>query len=165
MRRDQLVAWIERGLGLVVAPCMFAMMSLMFVDVVARKLLGSSVPGGVELIELLMLGVVFAGLPIVSLKGEHIVLDLLDHLLPARLRRLQERIANLASALLLAGAGVLVLERAGRTLEYGDVTPALAIGLGRFHVAIGVLLFVTAAVHLLLLAAPGAAQDEAQAPR
>lgn len=165
MRREQIVAWIERALGRVVAACMFAMMSLMFVDVVARKLLGTSVPGGVELIELLMLGVVFAGLPIVSLKGEHIVLDLLDHLLPARLRRLQERIANLASALLLAGAGVLVLERAGRTLEYGDVTPALAIGLGRFHVAIGVLLFVTAAVHLLLLAAPAAPPDATEAPR
>lgn len=114
MQHQRLMAWIERMFGCMVAACMLAMTGLMFVDVVARKLLNTSVPGGVDLIELLMLGVVFAGLPVASLKGEHIVLDMLNALLPA----------------------------------------ALAIGLGRLQVVIGVLLFVAAAAHLLLLLAP-----------
>lgn len=154
MQHQRLMAWIERMFGCMVAACMLAMTGLMFVDVVARKLLNTSVPGGVELIELLMLGVVFAGLPVASLKGEHIVLDMLDALLPAPLARLQSLLAHAVCTLALAGAGYLVLQRAQRTIAYGDVTPALAIGLGRFQVVIGVLLFVAAAAHLLLLLAP-----------
>ncbi len=153
MQHRALVAWIERALGFVVALCMFAMMLLMFVDVAARKLVGTSVPGGVELIELLMLGVVFAGLPIASLKGEHIVMDMLDPILPATWRQRQAALSNLICALLVAGAGVLVLRRSLRTIELGDVTPALAIGIGKFQVLIGLMLFVAALLHLLLLRA------------
>lgn len=142
---------LERALGLGVAGCMLAMMGLTVLDVAARKLLGTSVRGSVEVIELLMLGVVFAGLPLVSLKGEHILFDMLDNLLPRSLLKLQSLISNLACALLLAGAGLLVLQRARRTIDLGDVTPALAIGIGKFQFAIGLLLFATAAVHLLLL--------------
>lgn len=154
MDRDAIERGLRAGLGLVVAVCMFAMMVLMFLDVGARKLLATSVPGAVELIELLMLGVVFAGLPLVSLAGEHIVMDMLDTLLPASLRRLQARVADLFCALLLVAAGGLVLQRALRTMAFGDVTPALEIGLGKFQFAIGLLLWVAAAVHLLLLACP-----------
>lgn len=142
---------IERALGLAVAGCMLAMMAITVLDVVARKLLGTSVRGGVEVVELLMLGVVFAGLPLVSLKGEHIFFDMLDTLLPRGLLKLQSLISNAVCALLLAGAGILVLQRARRTIDLGDVTPDLALGVGKFQVVIGLLLFATAAVHLLLV--------------
>jgi TRAP-type C4-dicarboxylate transport system permease small subunit len=153
-----LVVWIERVFRGIVAACLFAMMGLTFVDVLARKLLGTSVPGGVELIELFMLGVIFAGLPLVSLAGEHIVLDMLDTLLSAAFTRLQARLSHAVCTLALAGAGGLVLERAQRTMAFGDVTPALAIGVGKFQVLIALSLFVTAAVHLLLIL------DSAKAP-
>lgn len=151
MLREAIERGLQRALELVVAACMAAMMALMFADVGARKLLGTSVPGAVEVIELLMLGVVFAGLPLVSLAGEHIVMDMLDHVLPAAWRPLQARLADLVSALLLLAAGGLVLQRSLRTLAYGDVTPALQIGLGGFQFAIGLLLGVAAAVHVLRL--------------
>lgn len=149
--RASLVGRAERLLTWVVAASLAAMMVLTFVDVVARKLLGAGVPGSVEVTELLMLGVVFAGLPLASLKGEHIVFDMLDPLMPAWLLRWQGALANLVCAALLAGAGALVLQRAARTAQQGDVTAALAIGVAPFHYAIGALLLVTALVHLVLL--------------
>jgi TRAP-type C4-dicarboxylate transport system permease small subunit len=150
MISSKLVSRLERVLTLVIAVALFAMMVLQFADVVARKLLNTGVAGSVELIELLMLVVVFAGLPLASLRAEHVLFDMLDPWLPAALMRWQTTLANIACAALLLGAGWLVLERAGRTAEFGDITPRLAIGLAKFHFAIGVLLFTTAALHLWL---------------
>jgi len=61
--------------GLLAAVALFAIMVLTLVDVSGRKLLSSSVPGSLELTELLMVVVIFAGLPLVSLRGEHVVFD------------------------------------------------------------------------------------------
>jgi putative PIG3 family NAD(P)H quinone oxidoreductase len=81
------------------------MMALTFVDVLCRKLLDRSIPGSLEVTELLMFGVIFAGLPLTSLRGEHVLFDLLDHLLPAALRAVQGLISNLICTALLAGGG------------------------------------------------------------
>jgi TRAP-type C4-dicarboxylate transport system permease small subunit len=64
--------------GSVAALALFAIMALTFFDVGGRKLLSNSITGSLELTELLMVAVIFAGLPLVSLKGEHIVFDSLD---------------------------------------------------------------------------------------
>ena len=58
-------------------------------DVSGRKVLSTSVPGSLELTELLMVVVIFAGLPLVSLRGEHVVFDSLDPLIEKALRRAQ----------------------------------------------------------------------------
>jgi TRAP-type transport system small permease protein len=92
---------LERWLGYMAAASLFAMMVLTFVDVFSRKFLGASVAGTVELIELLMFGVIFVGLPLASLKGEHVFFDLLDHFLPQRLRQWQAVVSNSICVLLL----------------------------------------------------------------
>ena len=75
---------LEAALGLVAAVALFAMMALTFADVIGRKLLGASIPGSLELTELLMLAVIFVALPLTSLHGEHVVFDLLESVLPAQ---------------------------------------------------------------------------------
>lgn len=152
MHQARVVDQAQRVLTCIIAAALFAMMALQFVDVIARKLFGTSVPGTVELIELMMLGVVFAGLPLASLKCEHVVFDTFDHWLATPWRRGLSVLANLVAAVLLLGAGWLVVERAARTADFGDVTARLGIGLAKVHYAIGVLLFLTAIVHLWLAA-------------
>ncbi len=71
------------------AAALFGIMALTLVDVVSRKLLAGSIPGSLEVTELLLVVVIFAGLPLVSLHGEHVVFDSLDPLLPRALRRVQ----------------------------------------------------------------------------
>jgi hypothetical protein len=72
---------LERTLGYVAAAALFAMMIVTFADVVGRKLF-VSIPGSLEVTELLMLVVIFVGLPLASLKGEHVFFDLLTSSFP-----------------------------------------------------------------------------------
>jgi TRAP-type C4-dicarboxylate transport system permease small subunit len=141
---------LEAALGLVAAVALFAMMALTFADVIGRKLLDHSIVGSLEMTELLMLAVIFVALPLTSLHGEHVVFDLLESLLPARLRTWQHRIANLVCVALLLGGAWLVALRAGRTLEEGDVTSQLGIPLAPVHYAVALLLLLTAVMHVIL---------------
>jgi TRAP-type C4-dicarboxylate transport system permease small subunit len=136
------------------ATALFGIMGLTLVDVIARKLLSGSVPGSLEVTELLLVVVIFAGLPLVSLRGEHVVFDSLDPLLPRAVRRLQGLVIDLLCAAGLAVIGWVMWTKAGQMLEYGDKTQQLGLTLGWFVYLMSVLLFITAAVHLLLLAAP-----------
>jgi TRAP-type transport system small permease protein len=145
---------LERWLGLAAAASLFSMMVLTFIDVFSRKFLGFSIRGSLELTELLMLAVIFMGLPLASLKGEHVFFDLLDHLLPERLRRLQAAIANTICVVILSGAAWLVWQRAGRTVSMGDTTAQLQIGIGPFHYSAAVLLALTALMHLYIIFNP-----------
>ena len=88
-----MVRTLERLLGYVAASGLFGMMLLTFVDVVGRKFV-VSIPGSLEITELLMLVVIFVGLPLASLKGEHVFFDLLDQFLPEGLRKVQAALAN-----------------------------------------------------------------------
>jgi TRAP-type C4-dicarboxylate transport system permease small subunit len=128
------------------------MMTLTFVDVVGRKFLGGSIIGSVELTELLMLALIYTALPLASLAGEHVVFDLLDFLLPERVKRWQSLLANLLCAVLLAGASWFVFERALRTQSMGDTTAQLQIPIAPFHFAAACLLLLCALTHLYLAA-------------
>lgn len=155
---------LERVLGYVAASALFAMMVLTFVDVVGRKLF-ASIPGSLVVTELLMLVVIFVGLPLASLKGEHVFFDLLDQLLPERLRRYQAMLANAVCAALLFGAAWLVYERAGRTVEQGDITAQLALPVGPFQYGAAALLLLTGCVHLYLTAARPPRPAHGSSPR
>ncbi len=141
---------LERALGLVAAVALFGMMALTFADVIGRKLAGGSIPGAVEVTELLMLTLIFTAIPLTSLHGEHIVFDLLDPLLPRGLKTFQHRLANVVCLGALLGAAWLVLGRAQRAAEYGDTTAQLGISLGHFYYATAALLVLCAVMHLVL---------------
>lgn len=140
--------------GLLAATALFAIMVLTFVDVGGRKFLDTSLPGALELTEILMVAVIFAGLPLVSLRGEHVTFDSLDPLLPSALRRVQQIVVDLVCAAMLAFVAWLMWTKAGQLAEYGDVTARLKIPLAPFVYAMSVLLAVAAAVHLLLVVRP-----------
>jgi TRAP-type C4-dicarboxylate transport system permease small subunit len=145
---------LERLCSAMSATALFGIMGLTLVDVIARKLLSGSVPGSLEVTELLLVVVIFAGLPLVSLRGEHVVFDSLDPLLPRAVRRLQGLVIDLLCAAGLAVIGWVMWTKAGQMLEYGDKTQQLGLTLGWFVYLMSVLIFITALVHLLLLAAP-----------
>ncbi len=136
------------------ASALFAIMWLTLIDVSGRKALSTSLPGSLELTELLMVLVIFAGLPLVSLRGEHVIFDSLDPYLPRGLRRFQDALVDLLCALALGGVAWLMWVKAGQMTEYGDTTAQLKIAQGPFVYLMSLLCALTAMVHLLLLAAP-----------
>ncbi len=145
---------LEALCGTLAASALFGIMWLTLVDVAGRKAISTSVPGSLELTELLMVLVIFAGLPLVSLRGEHVVFDSLDPMLKAWVRRAQGLVVDLLCAAALAGVAWLMWVKAGNMLAYGDTTAQLKIPQGPFVYAMSTLCAVTALVHLLLTLAP-----------
>jgi TRAP-type C4-dicarboxylate transport system permease small subunit len=140
--------------GLLAALALFAIMMLTFVDVGGRKLFDTSLPGALELTELLMVAVIFAALPLVSLRGEHVTFDSLDILLPADVRRVQQALVDLVVAAMLVFLAWLMWDHAGKMAEYGDVTNRLRIPLYPFVYAMSAMCALSALVHLLLTVQP-----------
>ena len=145
---------LEALCGTLAAAALFGIMWLTLVDVAGRKLISTSVPGSLELTEMLMVLVIFAGLPLVSLRGEHVVFDSLDPLLERWVRRAQGLVVELLCAAALAGVAWLMWVKAGNMMEYGDTSAQLKIPQGPFVYVMSLLSAVTALVHLLLIVAP-----------
>jgi TRAP-type transport system small permease protein len=140
--------------GTIAALALFGIMALTLVDVLGRKVISTSLPGSLELTELLMVVVIFAGLPLVSLRGEHVVFDSLDPLLEKTLRRAQGLVVDLIVAALLLGMAWLMASKAGQMAGFGDTTAQLKIPQSPFVYLMSGLLAVTALVHLILAFAP-----------
>ena len=140
--------------GALAAAALLAIMLLTLVDVAGRKLLSESVPGSLELTELLMVAVIFASLPLVSLHGEHVVFDSLDTLMSPRVRRLQQAAVDLLCMALQLGLAWLMWTKAAQMSEYGDTTSQLKLGLGPFVYAIALMCALAGLVHGWLMWRP-----------
>lgn len=140
--------------GLVSAIALFTIMWLTLIDVTGRKFFDHSLPGGLELTEILMVIVIFGALPLVSWRGEHVVFDSFDHLMPAWLKDLQNRLVELLSGLTFAGLAWLMTQRAERFTEYGDTTVYLQVSIAPVAWLMAALLLLTALVHLLFVFLP-----------
>jgi TRAP-type C4-dicarboxylate transport system permease small subunit len=145
-----LLARLRFVLGTVAGVALFAMMTLTFIDVVGRKLFSHSVVGSVEMTEMMMLALIFAGMPLASLAGEHVIFDLLDSILPLRVKRWQATLANLICTFLLGVAAWFVFGRAMRTLAMGDTTAQLLVPVAPLHFAAAALLVICSLMHLYL---------------
>ena len=140
--------------GLLAALALFSIMLLTFVDVVGRKFFDASVTGSLELTELLMVVVIFAALPLVSLQGEHVVFDSLDRWVPGLLRRLQQAAVDVLVLALLLGLAWLMAVKAGNMHSYGDTTAQLKLPLAPFVYLMSVLCMLAAIVHGMLVWRP-----------
>lgn len=132
------------------AAALFAIMGLTLVDVGGRKFFNRSLPGGLELTEILMVCVIFAGLPLVSWRGEHVVFDTFDRFIPDRVRRIQIRVVHLLAAVTFAWLAWLMTGKAQRFASYGETTSYLQLPLHPVAWGMAALLFVTGLAHLAL---------------
>jgi TRAP-type C4-dicarboxylate transport system permease small subunit len=140
--------------GLLAGIALFAIMALTFFDVLGRKLVSNSIPGSLELTELLMVVVIFAALPLVSRRGEHVEFDSLDPYLPAWLRRAQSVLINLFCGVLLLGLAWLMWRTGGQFAVNGETTAQLHLAKAPFIYGMAVLCGITGIVHLVLMAEP-----------
>jgi TRAP-type C4-dicarboxylate transport system permease small subunit len=157
---------VNRLLGascsLLSAGALFAIMALTFFDVGARKLLANSIPGSFEITELLMVVLIFGALPLVSMRGEHVVFDSLDSVLPAGLRRAQAALVHLLCAAAMLALAWLMWQSGGQFLESGETTAQLKIAKAPFLYGIAVLCAITGLVHLAWLAKPAGEPGDAE---
>ncbi len=119
-------------LGGAASTILLAMMLLTFVDVVGRYVFNRPVRGAFEVTELMMLVLIFAGLPQVTYANEHALMDFIDRLLDARAQRLLERAVQAVSAAVMFLLAWLVWLKADRIWAYRDATDVLRIVYGPF---------------------------------
>jgi TRAP-type transport system small permease protein len=144
-------AWkrrVEALLGVAASIILLAMMVLTTVDVVARYVFNRPLRGAFEVTELLLLVLIFAGLPLVSFTNEHAVMDFIDRLLGRRGQRGLQGGVELVSAVLMFGLAWLVWGKADRIWAYRDATDVLRILYGPFVYFMAVALALAGVIHL-----------------
>jgi TRAP-type C4-dicarboxylate transport system permease small subunit len=143
--------WERRAeviLGVAASTILFAMMGLTFVDVVARYVFNRPLRGAFEVTELLLLVLIFAGLPLVSFAEEHAVMDFVDRVLPGSARRRLQRGVHVASAAFMGLLAWLTWLKADRIGAYRDATDVLRILYGPFVYFMAVALGLAGVIHL-----------------
>ena len=124
------------------------MMGLTVVDVVARYVFSRPLRGAFEITELMLLVLIFAGLPLVSFADEHAVMDFIDRLLGPRSQGRLERVVQLANAGFMFLLTVLMWKKADRIGAYRDATDVLRIVYGPFVYFMAVTLALAGVIHL-----------------
>jgi TRAP-type transport system small permease protein len=154
---------LETTCGLLAGAALFAIMALTFFDVGGRKLLDQSIPGSLELTELLMVVVIFGALPLVSLRGEHVLFDSLDSYLPPFVRRVQAALVHLLVGAAMLALGYLMFKTGQQFAINGDTTAQLKISKAPFIYGMGVLCAITGLIHLGLMLSPATKLSDAEA--
>jgi TRAP-type C4-dicarboxylate transport system permease small subunit len=145
---------VDAVLGVAASAILFCMMTLTFVDVVARYVFNRPLRGAFEVTELMLLVLIFAGLPLVTHAGEHVTMDLIDRFLGAPARHLMSRLVELGSAALMFLLTWLMWIKAGRIAGYGDTTDVLRITVGPFVYFMTAMILLSGLIHLYRVFSP-----------
>ena len=147
--------WFDRTvvpfLGAVAAIVLFAMMLLTCVDVVGRYFLSQPVYGGFEITEMMLAGLIFAGLPLVTLRNEHVTVDVFDAVTPDWLFRVQHAFACGVAAVATGYLSWRLWLRAMNLDAAGETTAQLKLKLAYLTYAMSLLMALTAVALLILL--------------
>lgn len=107
------------------AVVLFILMSMTFFDVVLRSIFGNPIESATELTRFFMAIIVFSALPLVTWKGNHIVVDLMDPMFSRKMARIRDTLIDLVCGVVLFWPAQRVWVLAERAREYGDVTEYL----------------------------------------
>ena len=81
---------------------LFALMAVTAYDVIGRYGLDSPLPGGSEIIQMIMAAIIYSALPSVNRQESHITVDLLDSMTPNKLVRPRQILVTLLTLVMLS---------------------------------------------------------------
>ena len=148
-------SWFDRlivpVLGTIAAVILLAMMLLTCADVVGRYFLGAPVRGAFELTEVMLACLIFIGLPLVTLRQEHVTVDVLDAVTPGWLLRVQHVVACVIASLATAYLAWRLWLRGDTMLAAGETTAQLKLTLAWLTYGMSALMTLTALAFLVLV--------------
>jgi TRAP-type C4-dicarboxylate transport system permease small subunit len=148
--------WFDRRvapvLGWFAAAVLMALMLLTCADVAGRYLFNSPVWGAFELTEMMLAALIFAALPLVSLRNEHVTVDLFDPVTPGWVLRIQHVAACLIGFVCTAYLAWRLWIRAGNLLAAGETTAQLKLTMAWLAYGMAVLMGLSAVAMLILAA-------------
>jgi TRAP-type C4-dicarboxylate transport system permease small subunit len=130
---------------------MFGLMLVTCADVVGRYLLNQPLWGGFELTEMLLAALIFAGLPLVTLRNDHVTVDLFDPVTPDWLFRIQHVVACSIGFVCTGYLAWRLWLRAEHMDRAGETTAVLQIKLAWLTYSMSLLMAFTA-IALVVLA-------------
>ena len=139
------------ALGLLAAALMFCLMLLTCVDVVGRYFFNKPVTGGFEMTEMLLASLIFAGLPLVTLRSEHVMVDLLDPVTPDWLFRIQHLVATAIGVACTSYLAWRLGLRAEELAARGETTSQLGFSIAWLAWAMSLLMAFTAAALVVVM--------------
>lgn len=138
------VAWLAFFLELIAALTLFFLMVLTCADVFGRYFLDNAVDGTTELTEMGIAILVFAEMPIVTWRGGHVVVDILDRMLGNTTIKVLGLLAAFLMSTSLYFLAVRIFELAERSLRRGEVTEYLQLPVAYIVQYIAIMSWITA---------------------
>lgn len=146
---------MRRIMAVLCGAMLMVMMALTVVDVVGRYLFAHPIPGATELTEILLVAVIFLGLPVISLDRDHVAVDILTEHLPRPIRAVLDLVTSLVSAGVLGAIAWRIWVYADQIGSYGGATNTLRLPLAplgylcALSAVVGAVLMIWAAIGAL----------------
>lgn len=131
------------------ALCLTALMLLTVVEVISRYGLNSPIKGRQDIAQILLACSIFFALPVVTLRNEQIVADLLDPLFTENVGWWRDRIIEIFSAVALVTMGYWLLERAEKALKRGSTSEMLSLPKYPLLTFIAIVVLITGVILLI----------------
>ena len=162
-RTERLVDQISLFAANMAALVLLLLVALTCVDVIGRYLFNSPLVGAVELVETCMGAITFFSFPLMFMRHEHIVVDLIPHVQRGWLGWILSLIFLVVTVIVAWWLGDRVWDYALRAWEDGDITEYLSIPrypmVGFITAAIYAAAFISVLRIISLLTRPGQVPD------
>jgi tripartite ATP-independent transporter DctM subunit len=148
---QRLVMHITRGTNSVGVVLLMGMMLIVVADVFLRIFFNSPIIGSYELVQFLLVAMIFLGLPNTTYDEAHISVSLATSKLPRRLRLLTECVMLIYSLFLFVLMTMMNIVRTGEVWELQETSYMLSIPLFPFYAAVALGCAIVSVVLLLQL--------------
>ena len=143
--------WLFTALKLIVAVVLFSMAAVTFVDVIGRYVFSAPVPGTFETVGLLMGIVTFAALPLVTRAQNHITVDLFDSFIRGGVRKVQQFVILVGSAVVIGFIAERLLATAIDEHQANYVTEYFGISRAPLLVGLSALCMITCLILIAMI--------------
>lgn len=139
------VLWLAFALEALAALVLVLLMLLTCADVVGRYFFSNAVDGAVEMTEIAIAVIVFAEIPVITWRGTHVVVDIMDNFFGQAWVKLLESLSAVVITAALYFLGERIFVEAARSLRRNEVTEHLQLPIGYVIQYIGVMCWIAAA--------------------
>ncbi len=150
-RAASLADRLALGPAIIAGLTLFFLMALTFFDVISRSVFSAPLSYSAELTEIAMAVIVFASLPMATLKGNHIVVDLFDGFFNARGSLIRDFLVDVVCLVALAYPAYRVWTIGTRSKSYNEVTEILNIPQYYLIYFVSIALFACCGIYVLRL--------------
>ncbi len=142
--------WLRLATAVLCGAFLVALTLVTVADVIGRYLLSSPLPGAAEYTEILLMAIVFMGLPAVCLDDGHISVDLLTASLKGMAAKVQLNLGRLLVSVVLGLVSWQLWKHGAQLESYNEVTVYLRKPLGPFAKATAVIAGISAIITFVM---------------